>query len=406
VTRHFLSGNANDWEPTLAIGPNGRVHVMALRRIGPPPEPGRPGEQHIVTWSSHDGGTTFGPAYPYAYGGGDPRMVATRSGTLFASWIRIEWDSAGGVDLDRGGLVLATSHDDGATWETTLAATMPSGVADKPELAVAPDGQDVYIAFMARGTLDVVASHDGGASWERHTADSTLTGHWPSGIALAPDGDLVVANVKRLGTPQDSLLIMALELLRSTDRGAGWDGRVVARATRSLDVSECVHGPTCPVQIPYLAVATDEGGHAYAVYTHGSAGRPYGLELVRSQDGGATWSEPTVLSAAARSVSGDSADHYYPMIAAAGRGLVYVAWFDDRDGPIGLWARRSDDGGLTWSADVRLSDPQGLSGIYGEYGGIGIDAEGSLHVAWSDGTGHIGRAGGMGGTWYARWERR
>jgi photosystem II stability/assembly factor-like uncharacterized protein len=158
----------------------------------------------MVTWSSRDGGRSFASAVPYRIGGGDERIKADQHGTLYASWIRIEWDSTGKqVDMSRGGLVLAISRDEGRTWETRIAAPMASGVADKPELAISPDGRDVYIAFMARGTVDVVASHDGGASWTRHVADTTMTGHWPSGIALAPNGTLYVTNVRKTGTPRD-----------------------------------------------------------------------------------------------------------------------------------------------------------------------------------------------------------
>lgn len=407
VIRHFLSGESNDWEPTLTVAPDGRVHVLALRRITAPMPDGRRGEKRVVTWTSTDGGITFGPARAYPDEGGDPRMEATRDGTLLASWIRIEWDSAGGVDFERGGLELAMSRDGGQSWETTLAAPMASGVADKPELAISPDGREIFIAFMARGTLDVVGSSDGGATWRRYTADATpLTGHWPSGIALAPGGDLFVADAKQLGPPSDSILSVELNLLHSADGGATWDVRRISRSTRHADPGDCVHDSPCPVQIPYLDVATDARDGVYIVYSEGTAGQPYTLKFERSTDGGATWSSPAVLSESPRPASGGAADHFYPMVAAAGDGLVYVAWFDDRDGPIGVYAVRSTDGGRSWSPEVRLSPPEGLDGIYGEYGGIEIDDDGVLHVTWSDGVGHISRPGGRGGTWYARWDGR
>jgi hypothetical protein len=159
--------------------------------------------------------------------------------------------------------------------------------------------------------------------------------------------------------------------------------------------------------MPYAGVATDERNRVYVAYTEGKARETYGLHFVRSEDGGATWSDPITLSDASRPMSNDRADNYYPMIAASGDGLVYVVWFDDRTGPLNVWAKRSTDGGRTWSSDVRLSstDRDGLAGLYGEYGGLGIDTKGVLHVAWGEGTGHISQ-GGKGGIWYARWDGR
>lgn len=404
VIRTFLSGDADDWEPTLAVAPGNAITVMTGRRV-PPADPAAGfGELAIVTWSSADGGETFGPAQVHARGGGDERVVADSTGTLRASWIRVEPDSAGGVDLARGGLVLATSHDRGATWSTTVAATLASGVADKPEVAASPDGRDVYIAFMARGTLDVVASHDGGATWTRHVADSTYGGHWPSGMALGPAGELWIANVRPVSARGDSILRVAVELTVSTDGAATWRTRPLGESSRWTRIDRCVRGASCPVQIALASVAIDEAGRVHVVHAHGDAGEPYALSYLRSEDGGDTWTTPVRFADAPHASGTGRADVFYPMIAAAGDGLVYVAWFDDRDGPIHVRAVRSADAGRSWSEPVRLSPSEGLSGIYGEYGGIGIDDHGRVHVTWSDGIGHVGAPGAHGGTWHARWD--
>jgi hypothetical protein len=408
VVRHFLSGDSDDWEPSLVVAGDGWVHVTATRRISPDSGATNPvGETHAPTWSTSDGGRSFEPERVFPRGGGDARIAADATGRVFASWIRVEWDSvASGFDLSRGGLVLATSDDHGETWRTALAAEMASGVADKPELAVSDDGSDVYLAFMARGTLDVVASHDGGETWSRHVVDTTYTGHWPSGIALDSDGRLFVVNARQNRGAASGVLGVELELHRSTDGGVTWDTHPISSSTRNADPRSCAHGPTCPVQIPFGSVATDREGGVYVAYTEGVADHPYRLLFERSDDGGVTWSDPAPLSEAERPVSGDLADVFYPMVAASRDGLVYAAWFDDRDGPVGVYARRSTDGGRSWEPTVELSPAGGLTGIYGEYGGLGIDADGVLHVTWAEGVGHVGNPGAHGGTWYARWNGR
>jgi hypothetical protein len=105
-------------------------------------------------------------------------------------------------------------------------------------------------------------------------------------------------------------------------------------------------------------------------------------------------------------VTHDTADCDDPEIVAGGDGLVYVVWTDNREGPWNLYARRSLNAGKTWSGEIRLSrdDRAGFERFYGDYAGIGIDGRGTLHVAWGEGKGSIGRPGSKGGVWYARWD--
>jgi len=259
----------------------------------------------------------------------------------------------------------------------------------------------IYLPFMGRGTLDMVASSDGGTTWTRHVVDSVRGGHWPSGSALSPDGTIWIANVKNLGV-RDSVLHIGLDLHWSRDRGATWARRELARASRAAATDACAHAPVCAVQIATPSIAVDARGRVYVTWTEGVARQVFAHKFMRSDDGGATWTPVTTFPAAPRPSSGDVADVYYPMIAAAADGLVSMAWFDDRDGPLSVRARRSVNGGRTWSEDIRLSRPEGMVGIYGEYGGIAIDARGRTHVTWAEGNGHVSRPGSRGGTWYAR----
>ena len=62
----------------------------------------------------------------------------------------------------------------------------------------------------------------------------------------------------------------------------------------------------------------------------------------------------------------------------AGR-TVHVAWFDERDGDVEVYVKRSDDGGVTWGEDVRLTSARGTS----QKPSIAA-AAGAVHVVWSD----------------------
>jgi len=91
----------------------------------------------------------------------------------------------------------------------------------------------------------------------------------------------------------------------------------------------------------------------------------------RSPDGGSTWGADTRLT-------NDSADSFYPSVAASGSN-VHVVWFDLRDGNEEIYAKRSPDGGLSWGADTRLTNDSADS-YYPS-----VAASGSrVHVVWRD----------------------
>jgi len=87
------------------------------------------------------------------------------------------------------------------------------------------------------------------------------------------------------------------------------------------------------------------------------------IVLVRSTDGGQTWSGK-------RRVNHDppGVDQHQPNVAVDERGNVYVAWYDRRGIPGGdsacAYAAVSNDGGVTFGPDLKLSSrPSGWNGV-------------------------------------------
>lgn len=403
----FLSGDADDWEPSLALGPTGVIHVSATRRTDDPQTSRM--LLRTVVWTSRDGGESFkAPVIPSpeVESQGDARIKTDRKGTVYATWIAHDRDLEGETIEKNSGLALAVSQDGAKSFTTRIVADAKSGVADKPEVAVSPDGQQLYVAVEGVGGPLLLASTDAGQSWSQRRIVATQTQHyWPTAFDLTAEGKLWLSVPSfphwalRL---RRSVIEGTLHVMSSGDQGITWNDHIVARVPRGR--RGCIHDPGC-LKVPAVKLAVAGTDRIYVVHTDGVVKHPYRLLFTKSLDGGRTWSKSVVLSNALRPLSADRADHDHPEIVASESGLVYVVWIDNRAGPYNLFARRSTDGGDTWSAEVSLSPPgrEGIAGFYGDYGGVAIDAAGSLHLAWSEGVGSVGRPGSKGGTWYVRW---
>lgn len=98
---------------------------------------------------------------------------------------------------------------------------------------------------------------------------------------------------------------------------------------------------------PWLAVDTDPAspysGRLYLAWFRSVEGRRVGFEISHSDDRGAHWSEPRV-------VSDSVVDAGYPSLSIGGGGAVYAAWNDFGRGS--LFLDVSTDGGETFGPDV------------------------------------------------------
>lgn len=91
----------------------------------------------------------------------------------------------------------------------------------------------------------------------------------------------------------------------------------------------------------------------------------------RSFDGGLTWDAEV-------QVSDDPYHSGFPSVAASGS-LVHVVWEDNRDGSGAIYYKRSTDEGLSWGEEIRLSDESGDSWMP-----CVAASDSGVHVVWSD----------------------
>lgn len=92
----------------------------------------------------------------------------------------------------------------------------------------------------------------------------------------------------------------------------------------------------------------------------------------RSTDGGLTWTADRRLTDAPRLSQ-------RPSIAMS-EDELHVVWFDGRDDNAEIYYKHSSDAGMTWEEDMRLTDAPGES----LHASVAVSSEGDVHLVWFD----------------------
>jgi hypothetical protein len=71
-----------------------------------------------------------------------------------------------------------------------------------------------------------------------------------------------------------------------------------------------------------------------------------------------------------------------PAVAIDQNDTIHVVWYDDTPGNSEIYYKKSTNGGVTWSANQRLTWTAG----YSADPAIAIDSSGSIHIVWCDNT--------------------
>ena len=201
--------------------------------------------------------------------------------------------------------------------------------------------------------IAVYRSSDGGATWSPpnfihpHAAGSNDA---DDKQAVAGDGTPASPHVGNVYAAWDTG--QRLSFARSTDHGATWRGVGARPVGAGLD--RAVRDSFAP------EIAIGEDGAVYIVW---SAGKE--VKLVKSTDGGATFSAPRVIVNGLTPLDAPPlpASHgwaqlpggrfrvaTFPMVCVGAASEVVVVWADYREGVSRVYQRRSANGGATWSA--------------------------------------------------------
>ena len=287
----------------------------------------------------------------------------------------IVWHEDTGIQME---LWFRKTLNGGMDWsdEENIAvhATSPAIALDpyKPDtIYVVADG---YATGSSTSDILFWASADGGAHWTTNpvivNSSQTDTCYSPD-IAMGPGGQIYVVWVrarKKLYPPGQNGDIC---FSKSANHGASWSTAVVIDDD-GLPPTSSRH------DMPKIAV--DEFGKIFVVWADGRRLQYTWLDIysTSSTDGGDSWSTNVRVN---DEVTGDHI-FYYPDIATPEANLLHVCWVDAREGDKNVYFSSSNDGGSTWTTDVKVNDPGDCS----RWGPAiaSFDLENRIYVVWND----------------------
>ena len=268
---------------------------------------------------------------------------------------------AGGTDVDTFGatvVVLSTSKNNGTTWSAVkrVVPALLFGLADRPWLEIdtsstSAHANSLYISATQFDTslnseISVSHSNDGGDTWTHVLIDAKQI--FPavdqfSDMAIGKDGTVYVSWMRctaNFPTGDCGGTLATMMFSKSTDGGNTWTSPSQS-ATFGLTPDSCfcafygnLPNTTEPVSdIPVIAVDNSSGSRAGALYVaaYNWTGQFMQVEVVHSNDGGASWSLPVPVAPATA-----TKDQFQPWVNLASSGKIAVTWLDRRNDPRNL----------------------------------------------------------------------
>lgn len=395
----LLHPTADDWEPAIAADPSAPwVYMLVTRYTGPAACQQCPLPFMMLKVSS-DGGATWGPdrficECRRVGAQADPIIeVVPGTGHVYAVW------------MDGYDTKFSKSTDHGTTWSTPVKIYGKVSWTDKPILATSDDGQYVYVAFNgpSGGDAYIARSTNAGATWTQSKVVDSTRYYFAFDGDVLPNGTVVFsqASISYTGPGASPEGVVQYHAIRSTNQGASWSNVVLD----SREIGEACEADGCYADyyLGHAVVSADANGAL--VYLHDgatTAGGPQTVWAQRSTDGGATWTAPVAISSS-------GVNSTFPTVESRGSGDVRATYMQADGGgdAWNVWYRTSSDGGLTWTAPVKISDATsgtayksaaGFREPYGDYGEISITSTGKTIAVWGEGDSYTG----PGGVWFNR----
>ncbi|HET6178842.1 MAG TPA: sialidase family protein [Candidatus Sulfotelmatobacter sp.] len=218
-------------------------------------------------------------------------------------------------------------------------------------------------------------------------------------VACANAGRFYYASIFATAIPSASSLVFkqAIAINTSTDGGRTWSAPTAAVLKNSEHILERESLAVDPSNPQRLYISYTDLGFETAQAGYCAGQSQMLINLVRSVDGGQTWTKPVTI----RKVCGNSSNAVNgSQVAVSPSGLVYVAYlfYDNVKGRELIQLRKSADHGVSFDkqVDVTAVIPAGsdsmLQGMFlsNEYPSLAVDrskgaTRETLYLAWTDG---------------------
>jgi hypothetical protein len=288
---------------------------------------------------------------------------------------------------------------DGAHWSAPAPAVYRNGYFPNCSwLAVdtnisSPYVNSVYISCVMSGTNEnqmiVAHSSDGGATW--HQVDAAGPEKYPAedlyqSIAVGKGGTVYLTWLYCEQEDSCGNGPAYVMFSRSSDGGNTWSSPTLVDPVTLIYPLPNTH--VNAIDTPVIGVDASTGAYAGTLYvaSYNWTGTFMQVVVVRSTDGGGTWSKPVPVA------PGITHDQFFPWLSISPSGLVGVSWLDRRNDPANVnyqaFAAISADGGLSFNPNVELtqnfSDPNVFGIGNASYDGAAWNGPDYFLAAWMD----------------------
>lgn len=366
-------------EPSVAVNPTNPANIVGVWQQD---RSSTGGARGVATAASHDGGATWtrsaAPPFSRCAGGNaanhgdyarasDPWVSFGADGTAWQ--IALGLNGAWPLPDSSNAILVSRSIDGGANWSPPTVLIRDTGNYLNDKESITADPHDSRYVYAVWDRLDAAGSSaptyfarttDGGANWEpaRPIYDPGSTAQTINNqLVVLPDGTLALL-FTRLPTTTPNTVAPAMLLLRSTDHGATWSAPIPVAAVQAVGTADAASGRRVRDGAHLGSIAAGPRGELAVVWQDArfSGGAVDDIAFARSADGGLTWSAPVRINGA------PGARAFVPVVHVRADGVIGVGYYDLRNDlpdpgtlPADLWLTQSGDG-ATWH-EIHVDGP-------------------------------------------------